>query len=171
MNTTGQTNVPHKINQDATTNMALLEKLQHVTEMVSNANKGMEVAQQETDNEALRELFQQTEQMHERHYTALAEMLTYYRLEPDNDGTIAGALHRTWMNVKNAISDNDEAAILEAVRFGEQQLLDTYDDALSTIQFPSERQDDHDKIADQRNDVAMILERIQRLHEYFSRDS
>ena len=52
------------------------------------------------------------------------------------DGSAAGALHRTWMDVKAFFSgDNDEAMLEEAVR-GDKAAIEDYDKALAETMIP-----------------------------------
>lgn len=52
------------------------------------------------------------------------------------DGSAAGAVHRTWMDVKAFFAgDNDEAMLEEAVR-GDKSAMDDYDKALTETMVP-----------------------------------
>lgn len=50
--------------------------------------------------------------------------------EPDDSSTTAGALHRTWIDVKNSFTGNNSESTLENVVFGERAAIDTYEEAL-----------------------------------------
>lgn len=51
---------------------------------------------------------------------------------PDDSPTIAGGLHRTWIDVKNAFTADKDEATLESVLFGENAAIKTYEDALKS---------------------------------------
>jgi uncharacterized protein (TIGR02284 family) len=50
--------------------------------------------------------------------------------KPDDSSTTAGALHRTWIDVKNSFTGNNAESTLENVIFGERAAIDTYEEAL-----------------------------------------
>ncbi|MBK0382946.1 PA2169 family four-helix-bundle protein [Pedobacter sp. SD-b] len=49
----------------------------------------------------------------------------------DNDeGGVLGALHRSWLAIKEAFSSNEDGAILSAIETGEEAALEKYDTIL-----------------------------------------
>ncbi len=50
--------------------------------------------------------------------------------KPETDGSVAGGLHRTWMAVKSAVTNRNDAAILAECETGEQIAVETYEMAL-----------------------------------------
>lgn len=48
----------------------------------------------------------------------------------DKGGSFSASLHRTWMNIKEALSSNDEAAILAECVRGEESAVNTYQDVI-----------------------------------------
>jgi uncharacterized protein (TIGR02284 family) len=52
--------------------------------------------------------------------------------EPDNTGSTAGAIHRTWIDVKNSFSGDKEESTLENVVYGEEAAINAYQDALDS---------------------------------------
>ena len=52
--------------------------------------------------------------------------------DPENSTTIAGGLHRTWINLKNAFSVDKDGATLGSVLFGENATIKAYEDALES---------------------------------------
>lgn len=50
--------------------------------------------------------------------------------EPDRSGTVAGALHRGWINLKSAITGKNEEAIVMECERGEEHATHVYEDAL-----------------------------------------
>jgi uncharacterized protein (TIGR02284 family) len=76
--------------------------------------------------------------------------------EPAEEGSMAGALHRGWIDLKAAITGKDDEAILNECERGEDSAKETYHDALaeelpSNVREVLERQaaairDKHDRI-------------------------
>ncbi len=51
--------------------------------------------------------------------------------DPKESGSAGAALHRTWLNVRDAVTGKDDEAILKESQRGEKAALDNYDDVLS----------------------------------------
>lgn len=52
--------------------------------------------------------------------------------EPDDTSSAAGAIHRTWIDVKNAFTGDNPEATLENVVFGEKSAIAAYQEALQS---------------------------------------
>ncbi len=50
---------------------------------------------------------------------------------PENDGSMKGDLHRSWMNIKAALSLNKDESILEECITGEKAAIEEYDQVLN----------------------------------------
>ena len=50
--------------------------------------------------------------------------------DPDNSGSVAGSLHRGWINIKAAVTGKDESAIISEAERGEDSAVKSYEDAL-----------------------------------------
>jgi uncharacterized protein (TIGR02284 family) len=50
--------------------------------------------------------------------------------DPDEGGSISGALHRGWSSLKGSVTGNDDRSILEEVERGEDVAVESYRDAL-----------------------------------------
>lgn len=84
--------------------------------------------------------------------------------DPENSGSVAGALHRAWIDVKGTFTDKDDASILNECERGEDSAVATYRDALEA-QLPANIrelvqtqytsiQSMHDRIRNQRDRAA-----------------
>jgi uncharacterized protein (TIGR02284 family) len=58
-----------------------------------------------------------------------SEILQYGEL-PEEDGSVKGDIHRAWMNLKSAISSNEDEKLLEEVERGEKASLEEYNEIL-----------------------------------------
>jgi uncharacterized protein (TIGR02284 family) len=84
--------------------------------------------------------------------------------EPANSGSVAGAAHRGWVNVKSAITGKDETAVLAECERGEDVAKRAYEAALAMDLPPDvksmvERQyrgtkQNHDRVRDLRDEAA-----------------
>ena len=81
--------------------------------------------------------------------------------KPEDSGTVAGAVHRGWLNLKAAVAGRTDTAILEECERGEDVAKKDYGDALKEtlsddVRLLVQRQYDgvlrnHDQIRDLRN--------------------
>jgi len=68
--------------------------------------------------------------------TAAAELKTAVRAlggDPENSGSVAGALHRGWVDVKSMVTGKDEEAVLNEAERGEDHALKAYKEAIEKI--------------------------------------
>ena len=52
--------------------------------------------------------------------------------EADNSTSVSGAIHRAWIDVKNAFASDKDESTLENVVFGEKAAIEAYEDALES---------------------------------------
>ena len=57
---------------------------------------------------------------------------------PEDDGTTAGAVHRGWINLKEAVLGRDDEAIVNSVESGEDYLKEKFETALKNTDLPAE---------------------------------
>ena len=57
---------------------------------------------------------------------------------PEDDGTTAGAVHRGWINLKEAVLGRDDEAIVNSVESGEDYLKEKFETALRNTDLPVE---------------------------------
>lgn len=82
----------------------------------------------------------------------------------NTEGGLLGAIHRTWIDIKDALTDKSETAVLSAVVTGEKAALDKYDSVIKNNQLHS----DHlDLLTKQRNGIAEALREIEVLEQKF----
>jgi len=63
----------------------------------------------------------------------LIDLITERGGNPDDSPSLAGALHRTWIDVKNSFTmGNREESTLENVVFGEKAAMEAYQNALDS---------------------------------------
>jgi uncharacterized protein (TIGR02284 family) len=58
--------------------------------------------------------------------------------DPETSGSVAGSLHRGWVNVKSAITGKDEAAVLAECERGEDVAKRSYEGALKKKDLPAD---------------------------------
>ncbi|WP_017259433.1 ferritin-like domain-containing protein [Pedobacter arcticus] len=79
----------------------------------------------------------------------------------DNDeGGVLGALHRAWLDIKDAFTADNDAAILEAITTGEKAALAKYDEVLEDYR---DHADHYAMLSKQREGIASALAKIESL--------
>ncbi|MBV9861547.1 MAG: PA2169 family four-helix-bundle protein [Alphaproteobacteria bacterium] len=84
--------------------------------------------------------------------------------DPERSGSMTGALHRSWVNIKSTITGMDEAAVLAECERGEDSAKQVYEEALkkdlpADVRAMVERQyrevkQNHDRVRAMRNTAA-----------------
>jgi uncharacterized protein (TIGR02284 family) len=57
--------------------------------------------------------------------------IRYGKASPDDSGSVTGALHRAWINIRTVVTTRDDQAILEEAERGEDAAVAAYRDAIS----------------------------------------
>lgn len=83
-----------------------------------------------TDRSDLKSLFLELSSQRQQFASELQSEVLRLGGSPDKSGSVAGAMHRGWINLKSAISNrNDDEVIAEAER-GEDAAVESYEEAL-----------------------------------------
>lgn len=137
-----------------------------------DAHDGFNQAAQAATDPGLKQLF--TDYALER-VSLVAELQLTERQHgqpnPDSAGTLAGALHRTWITLRTGVSQNSDLALLEEAERGEDTALSAYREALLESDPPLPRsittvlerhltliQDCHDEIRRRRDEARLAAE-------------
>ena len=87
-------------------------------------------------NPRLKNFLKQQAAQRSRFTNELSHEIVNLNEEPKDSGSFTGDLHRAWIDIKSAVSgDNDEAVLEECIR-GEKASWDEYDNKLKNENFP-----------------------------------
>ncbi|MBS9460991.1 PA2169 family four-helix-bundle protein [Flagellimonas sp. 389] len=111
------------------------KKLNELLERTYDAEKGFKQVAEKANNEAIKEFFENRAKQRYDFGHELKKEIKAFGQDPDKDGSTEGTLHRTWINFKSLFSSNDDEAILEEVRRGENEAIETYNDILNDKDF------------------------------------
>ena len=88
--------------------------------------------------------------------------------DPNDSTTVAGNLHRTWIDIKNSLpTSNKDMETLENVVFGEKKAIEAYEEALKSGNLDN---DSHKVISDQLNSLKISYEQFSEIEKYKSRE-
>lgn len=137
-------------------------KLNALLEKNYDAEKGYKKAAEHTDHTALKNYFNRKAAERYDFGHQLKTEITNYGEEPTNSGSVTGAAHRTWMDVKAVFSaDNEESMLEEAIR-GEKASVEEYNEVLNETNLPPSTRD---IVMNQKNTISQELNTIKRLED------
>ena len=113
--------------------------LNHLIETCKDAERGFRHLAQHATNPALKSLFLDLASQRARFVADLLPQAQRLGGAREADGTTAGALHRTWIDLRAALSRNDQTAVVREAERGEQFSLGVFKDALEGMLPPTVR--------------------------------
>jgi|SRR6185437_9403497 len=135
--------------------------LNELIETSRDGEKGFALAAKDANDPALTGAFSEGEQSCRVAVQELQDMVRQIGGNPDDSGSVKGAVHRGWVSLKAAASSRDAKAILEECERGEDYAKAKYADALKqplpeSVRQVVERQyqgvlANHNRIRDLRN--------------------
>lgn len=138
--------------------------LNDLIETSKDGEKGFLKAAEDTRDPSLKLLFQNRAEACSQGAIELQDLVQRLGGKPETGGSVAGALHRGWVDVKSAVSGHSDHAILAECERGEDAAKKNYREALekdlpADVRAVVERQyqgviENHDRIRDLRDQYA-----------------
>ena len=141
--------------------------IKDLIETVEDGRKGFEKTAERLREDGYADLASQMSEYSEqraRFAAELREAAVRAGFEIDEDGSIAGALHRGWIALSDALTGDDPAAVLSAAEAGEDHAVDEYEDALEDDELTGEMRD---LVARQAAEVKQTHDRVRALRDGF----
>jgi uncharacterized protein (TIGR02284 family) len=108
-------------------NKRIIEDLKELLSLINDGKEGFETSSEATDKIELKGLFLRFSAQRASYAMELTEHIAQHGGRADNEhGGVLGAIHRTWIDIKQALSTKEDKAILKAVIEGEKVALDKY---------------------------------------------
>lgn len=119
---------------------AALSTLEHLIESNLDAEHGFAESANYLIDESLKDLFIKHAAERAAFAAELQELeLQHGKSDGGNSGTLTGALHRSWINVRSTLSTESDLAILEEAGRGEDTAVEAYRKALEPAAIPLPR--------------------------------
>ena len=99
---------------------------------------GYQKAAADTSNTRYAVMFNARARERQHAVTTLQAAVARLGGNPEDDGTTAGAVHRGWINLKEAVLGNDDEAIVNEVERGEDYLKGKFEAARDHVDLPAE---------------------------------
>ena len=143
----------------------IISTLNGLIETLKDGQEGFKQSASGVDDPQLKTLFDNFALQRSKFAGELqSEVVQLGEPEPEDSSSTSGALHRTWINIKSAVTSRDRHAILAEAERGEDSAVSAYRDALEqdlpapvreiVSRQSSEVKMAHDKIRNLRDAVA-----------------
>ncbi len=129
--------------------------LNDLVETCKNGEQGFRDASEHLKNSTVREAFLKYAQQRAEYARELQSQISRLGGTPETTGSTGGALHRGWINLKAAITGQDDKAIIDEAERGEDVAVAEYQKALA-----------HDIPSDLKAMVERQYNAIQEAHNY-----
>jgi uncharacterized protein (TIGR02284 family) len=138
------------------------ERLNDILEKTYDAEKGYKKAAENTDNPSLKTFFNRKSQERYDYGHSLKTEIKQFGEEVDKGGSVAGTMHRAWMDTKAFFSADDAESMLEESIRGEKAAVAEYEDVLKDTALPSSTAT---LLTQQMNRIKTDLNNIKRLED------
>lgn len=113
-----------------TTNDDTISTLNNLIETCKDGENGFRTAADGVKNPELKTLFNTYAQQRAQFAAELQGEVRRLGGDPEKTGSIAATLHRGWINIKSAVTGEDEAAVVAECERGEDSAVSNYQDAM-----------------------------------------
>lgn len=135
--------------------------LKGLISILNDGKEGFKEAVNHVKSEELKSIFLEFSNERAAYAEELKSHLLQHGGSSDNDGGgVLGALHRSWLSIKETFSSNEDAAILEAIVTGEEAALEKYDNLLKDYE---DHADHYSLLKRQRDGIQGHLNKIKAL--------
>lgn len=139
----------------------IVSDLKGLINILNDGKLGFKEAMGNVESESLKSTFLDLSNQRYGYAEALKEHILEHGAESTNEeGGVLGALHRTWLDIKDVFTSKDDSAILEAITTGEQAALAKYDEVLENYR---DHADHYALLSKQREGIAEALSKIEAL--------
>ncbi len=114
-----------------------ISTLNDLVETCKDGAEGFQKAAENVKLSDLKTLFNEYAQQRQKFASELQMEISRIGGDPATGGSVAGAVHRGWMDIKGAFTGKDDHTILEEAERGEDVAIRAYQDALG-VDLPSD---------------------------------
>ena len=115
----------------AIVNEKVIETLNNLIETCEDGREGFTTAAEGIGKDELKALFKGYAEQRAHFAAELQAEVLRLGGDPEDEGSASAALHRGWMNLKSALTGEDDAAIISECERGEDAAVKNYQEALA----------------------------------------
>lgn len=144
------------------TNEKNISTLNQLIETLKDGENGFKEAADAVKDPELKSLFTQYSEQRRQFAAELQqEVRSVDGTDPETGGSAAGAMHRGWIDLKSAISSNDQAAVLAECERGEDSAVKEFKEATEKPLSPQLR----DIVFKQYTEIKHTHDRVKQLRD------
>ena len=99
---------------------------------------GYNEAAENTENTRFQQIFRQNAQDRQQAVQQLTSCVRSLGGDPSTDGSFMGKTHQSWLDLKAAVTGNDDERVINSVEAGEDYLKEKYETALDSDELTGE---------------------------------
>ena len=151
------------MSNETMTNDDVISTLNDLIETCKDGQDGFKTSAEGVERSDLKSTFYELGQQRSKFAGELQTLVRELGGDPEKSGSVSASLHRGWINIKSAVTGQDDGAILNEAERGEDAAKKAYKDALAenlptnvktVVQNQSEAVNAaHDKIRNLRDSV------------------
>lgn len=122
----------------ATDNDNVISTLNNLIETCKDGQNGFQAAADGVKNGDLKTLFHTYSQQRAAFAGELQSEVRRLGGDPEKTGSLTASLHRGWIDIKSAVTGEDEAAVISECERGEDSAVRNYKDALDNESLPGD---------------------------------
>ncbi|QEC74717.1 PA2169 family four-helix-bundle protein [Mucilaginibacter ginsenosidivorax] len=142
------------------TKQEVIGDLKELLQLVNDSKEGYKSAADATESADLKALFSKLSGERIVYAAELKEHIALHGEDAVNEaGGILGGLHRSWLAIKQVLSNNDNLDILKTITTGERAAIEKYDVLIADY---ADHADHMKLLAEQRDGVQAALAAIEK---------
>jgi len=149
------------------TNDEIISDLKGLVNILNDGKQGYESAAETTDSLELKAIFRKDALERAAYATELKAHIKVHggNADDSDNGGVLGAVHRTWIDIKQAFAGNENKAILDSIITGEKAAIEKYDAYIADY---TDHADHLTLLKKQRDGIQEDLNQIQSLKLQYS---
>lgn len=113
----------------ATENKEVVSTLNDLIETCKDGEKGFSTAAEKAKEPSLKSLFTKYASQRAQYVTELQSFVAQLGGDPSTSGHVSASLHRGWIGLKEALSKDEDKALIDECEAGEDAAIKAYRDA------------------------------------------
>lgn len=111
--------------------------LNDLIQTVEDGREGYRQASENVESPEIRSMLSEYSSRRAGFAATLREEVRSLGGEPEQEGTVAGSLHRGWISLKETLSSNDDEAVIAECCRGEEHAIEQFGNALENNDLPA----------------------------------